>query len=168
MCDLCSDQSFILLSLGSNLGDRIANLKNAVSLLTSSGTISGISLSSFYESEPYGYREQPWFVNLALSAYCKSSPYDLLALCKEIEIKIGRQKRDKWHEREIDIDIILFDDLIVDNIDLKIPHPAMQDRKFVLLPSSELVGESIHPRLGVSVNKLLVDCTDKSIIRIIE
>lgn len=163
-----SEESFILLSLGSNLGDRIGTINKAISLLRDSGSISELSLSSFYETAPYGYREQPWFINIALIAKSKVTPLDLLKICKDIENKIGRLPRAKWHEREIDIDLILYGDEIIDNEYLKIPHPAMQERLFVLVPSAELAGERIHPKFCLSIKELLVKCTDKSEIRIIE
>ena len=167
--DNFSSESFsVLLSLGSNLGDRIGNLKKAISMLSDSGCLFDIYLSSYYETEPYGYQEQPWFVNMALSAKCNVSPGNLLVTCKEIENLVGRKPRAKWHQREIDIDLILFGNLMINDEFLQIPHPAMHKRLFVLVPSAEILGDSIHPELGLSINELLDKCSDNSIIKKIE
>ena len=162
------DDSIVLFSLGSNIGDKIGNINKAIKLLRESGIVRDIQISSYYETEPYGYLEQPWFINLVLRAKCKISPIKLLLLCKSIEHEVGRKARAKWHEREIDIDLILFGNEVVEDEQLTIPHPAMQDRLFVLLPAAEIAGELINPKLGLDIKTLLITCKDRSSVKLIE
>jgi len=159
-------KTFILLSVGSNLGDRKANIQAAFELLQYSGIISEVKMSSFYETEPWGIKDQPWFINVAITGYTSLSLNYLIQLCKSIEYILGRKVRKKWQAREIDIDIIFYGDELFDGDKLVVPHSEMHKRKFVLQPASELAGTMIHPKFGKSIFELLVDCEDNSIVRI--
>jgi len=157
----------VLLSLGSNLGEKREYIKNAIELLKKSNALENAVISSFYLSEPIGFKDQPWFLNVAVSGKTDLDINSLIEICKSIEYTLGRKKREKWHEREIDIDILFYGDLLLETEHLTIPHKLMHERKFVLQPASEIAGDYIHPKLGVSVSNLLDTCKDNTIVKII-
>lgn len=147
----------VFLSLGSNLGDRLANIQQAVSLLGMSDKINIIKTSSFYETEPWGNKNQPWFLNAALALDTEYSPEDLLFVCQNIEHQLGRirNEKDKWSERAIDIDILMYDDKILSiGEKLTIPHPFMHARAFVLVPMLEVKADLIHPVFNKTISEL--------------
>ena len=156
--------SYIAFSIGANLGDRLLSMKRAISLL--SEAITDLQCSSVYETEPVGYNDQPVFLNCAICGYTDKSPEYIIEICKRIEYIIGRQLRPKWHEREIDIDIVLFEDCILDSKDIAIPHPRMHLRAFVLQPLSEISPDRIHPVLKKNIKQLLSECTDTAEIKV--
>ena len=149
------------LSLGSNLGNRKNNLNEAIFHLKSKAGLI-INTSKVYESEPWGLKDQNFFLNQVIKLKPSFSPQDLLKCCKNIEIKMGRSKSIKWGARNIDIDILYFSKLILNEDDLKIPHPLIQERKFVLLPLNELNKTFNHPTLNKTNSKMLEDCSDNS------
>jgi 2-amino-4-hydroxy-6-hydroxymethyldihydropteridine diphosphokinase len=136
----------IYLSLGTNLGDRVGYILKALDALGSLGTV--LSVSTLYESEPWGYRDQPPFLNCVLSFTTDLGPRDLLRELKTLERKLGRRKRFRWGPREIDIDIILYGDTILKDPELQIPHPRLKERDFVLVPLLELDPEVRDPITG--------------------
>lgn len=136
----------VYLGLGSNLGDKEQNLNNAVSVLSQDiGKV--LKLSSFYFSKPWGYQSKNEFVNAVLLLETMYSPTEVLARTQSIEIEMGRKAKTGIHyeDRLIDIDVLIFDDLIVDSPDLKIPHPFITKRNFVLIPLAEIAPELIDP-----------------------
>jgi len=143
------------LGLGSNLGDRESNLKSAVEMLRVSGGILAVRASSFYETEPVGYVDQPGFLNAAAEVETTLSPEELLRLCHDIEDRLGRVRTIRWGPRTIDLDILLYGDRVIDTEDLTVPHPLMHEREFVLRPLSEIAPGLPHPRLGKTVGELL-------------
>ena len=149
------------LSLGSNLGNRKNNLNEAIFHLKSKAGLI-INTSKIYESEPWGLKDQKFFLNQVIKLKTSFSPQDLLKCCKNIEIKMGRSKSIKWGARNIDIDILYFSKIILNEDDLKIPHPLIQERKFVLLPLNELNKTFNHPTLNKTNSKMLEDCSDNS------
>ncbi len=157
----------ILLSFGSNLGDRKAMIEKAVELLIEKRAVFGTTLSSFYETEPVGYSDQPWFLNSALKGTTELSPEELFAVCKQTEKELGRISRTKWHEREIDIDVLFYGKLILKTDELEIPHPRLHERRFVLAPAAEIAPDLLHPVLGLDLSNLLMRCTDSSSVRIL-
>ena len=152
--------TFVALSLGASLGEKYHTLRMAFVQL--SEIIEEIQSSSIYETEPVGYQDQPAFYNFVCIGNTTLSVEDLHARIKSIEVQLGRQQRPQWHEREIDIDIVLFGDAIIQNEKLTIPHPRMHERLFVLKPLFELCPESIHPELQLSIRDLLASCPDTS------
>jgi len=143
----------VYLSLGSNVGDREANLRRAIEELNKVGEVSAVS--SFYETEPVEFIEQPWFLNMAVELQTELMPRQLLAAVLKIEREMGRKRLQPKGPRLIDIDIVLFGNAVVRNVELAIPHPAMHERKFVLMPLAEIAPEARHPALRRSVRELL-------------
>lgn len=141
----------VCISLGSNLGDRERNLFDAYNRIISIKGIRLSKLSRFYETEPVGGPPQPKYLNAALSIETELSPYKLLELFQYIENSMGRIHNIKWGPRNIDIDILLYDNKIIDDDCLKIPHPLMHTRLFVLEPLSEIEPFIIHPILKKSI-----------------
>ena len=152
----------VILSLGSNIGDKHSFLSQAINLIKSKKLIYDLKFSKIYKTEPVGIADQDWFYNMAISGECNLSPIDLFNELKGIEIVIGRVHRQRWHQREIDIDIIFFDSLVINTDSLIIPHPRMQERNFVLFPVNEIQTNFIHPVLKKTVGKLLKESKDNS------
>jgi 2-amino-4-hydroxy-6-hydroxymethyldihydropteridine diphosphokinase len=133
----------VYLSLGSNLGDRAAHLKAAIGRLEDLGRV--VAVSSFYETEPYEFTAQPWFLNCAVKLDTESMPKQLIGRILEIERAMGRNRKQKKGPRNIDIDILLFGSSIVHTPDLIVPHPGLHQRRFVLEPLTEIAPEVRHP-----------------------
>ncbi len=152
--------SGILLLLGTNLGDRLTNLQKAKDHLLGN-FIRIVKESSVYESEPWGKSDQPWFLNKVVEVETEMNPHRLLETCLAIETEMGRERKEKWGERLIDIDILFYHDQIINEPSLKIPHPGIPDRRFTLMPLAEKWGEMLHPVLNTEINKLLDGCGDQ-------
>lgn len=142
------------LSIGSNLGDRINYLKKALVKLKQNN-IQIIKSSNIIETEPYGYKEQGKFLNMAVEIDSDLEPFELMKLISKIESELGRIRTKRWGPRVIDIDIIFYDSLIINEPDLKIPHPDMQNRFFVLKPLQEIAPDFVHPVLKKTITELL-------------
>jgi len=141
------------LGLGSNLGDRKEYLSMACNQLCSVA-VREIRASSIYESEPLLKMPQPKFFNMVVCGLTVLSPQELHKKCKQIEINLGRIHRERWGSREIDIDILSYGGRIINNDDLIIPHPEIQNRSFVLIPLLELSPEWLHPETGITIKDL--------------
>lgn len=147
--------SIAFIGLGSNMGDKLANLKKAVLEL---GKVSGnkvLAVSSFYKTEPVGGVEQDWFVNAVAEVETGLTPRELLNKLLYIEKNLGRVRDAKWGPRVIDLDILLFDDLMMDEEGLSIPHPYLHERGFVLVPLAEIAPKVIHPKLKKTMSELM-------------
>jgi 2-amino-4-hydroxy-6-hydroxymethyldihydropteridine diphosphokinase len=158
MANAVSHQVFV--GVGSNIGDRKQNFLEALTRLAKLPDTKLIRESSLYESEPLG-DSKDWYVNGAIQIETKFKPELLLEKFKNIERAMGRKKvKKRWGSRVIDLDILLYDGLIVKKKNLRIPHPEMPNRKFVLLPLSEIGPQIVHPELGMTVSELLINVKD--------
>ncbi len=142
----------VYLSLGSNVGDRAAQLREAHARLATVGPM--VAVSSLYETEPVEFTEQPWFLNCAVALETNQTPQQLMTAILKIEEEMGRRRVQKKGPRSIDIDILLFGDKIIDSPELTIPHPAMQRRRFVLEPLAEIAPEVVHPVFKRTIREL--------------
>jgi len=146
------------LGLGSNLGDREGTLRRAIELIGTAPSVRVDSVSSFYETEPVGFVEQGRFINAAACVKTTLSAHELLRVCQGVEYALGRVRTIKWGPRTLDIDILLYGDDVLDTEDLKVPHPLMHERRFVLEPLSEIAPDAFHPVLRMTVRELLDRC----------
>jgi 2-amino-4-hydroxy-6-hydroxymethyldihydropteridine diphosphokinase len=145
--------NLVYISLGSNVGDRASNLRAAIERLDEAGSVK--ATSGFYETEPVELRDQPWFLNCVVALDTSFGPAELLKKILAIEQEMGRVRTRDKGPRSIDIDILLFDDKIVEERGLRIPHPAMHQRRFVLEPLAEIAPEAVHPQLRKTAGELL-------------
>src|SRR5690349_2697952 len=151
----------VYIGLGSNLGDRKANIREAEEKIVALPETRIVKASSLYESEPLG-NAKTWFVNNVIEVETEFEPDELLKRTKAIETAMGRKrvKGKRWGSRIIDLDLLLFDNQTINKRNLKLPHPEMHKRRFVLLPLSELAPHVVHPQLGQSVSALLATVKD--------
>lgn len=141
------------IALGSNLGDREENLRTALKHLEAKG-VRVVKVSTFIETEPYGVTDQPGFINAACQVATELPPLELLRLLLSIEQEMGRVRLRRWGERNIDLDLLLYEDAVLKSEELTLPHPDMHNRDFVLLPLAELAPEVVHPKLKKTIQEL--------------
>ena len=154
----------VYLSLGANLGDREGNLRGAIAELRAAG-VKVARVSSFYETEPVDYLEQPWFLNCVVEGETEVAAVELLRRLREIETRMGSKKEFEKGPRLLDIDILLYGDETIETSELEVPHPRMLQRKFVLAPLAEIAPGLRHPRWGATVEESLQNTADRSQIR---
>ena len=141
------------IALGSNLGDKEKNLRRALLLLTQQG-VEVVRVSSFISTEPYGVTDQPQFLNAVACVRTSLAPLALLDVLLATELAMGRVRLRHWGERNIDLDLLLYEDVVLDTPRLRLPHPDMQNRDFVLLPLAEIAPELKHPTLQKTIYEL--------------
>lgn len=150
----------IFILLGSNLGDRENHLSRAITLIGEHTVI--VRSSSLYQTAPWGKTNQPYFLNQVISVSTNYTAQELLNTLLEIEITLGRTRKEKWGERTIDLDILFFNAQVIQNDDLIVPHPGIASRRFTLMPLSEIAPDFVHPILQLSCSQLLDLCSDSS------
>jgi 2-amino-4-hydroxy-6-hydroxymethyldihydropteridine diphosphokinase len=155
--------SLAYLSLGSNVGEREKNLRDAIERLAAFGSV--VSTSSFYETEPVEFTAQAWFLNCAVALETNQTAQQLMAGLLNIEQEMGRRRMRQKGPRTIDIDILLFGDAVIDSPELIVPHPAMQQRRFVLEPLAEIAPAVRHPLLKKTVCELLDGLAPGQVVR---
>jgi 2-amino-4-hydroxy-6-hydroxymethyldihydropteridine diphosphokinase len=143
------------IGIGSNLESPAENCLKAVERLNTHPDLTLVARSSLYQSEPFGITDQDWFVNSVAQITTALSPDKLLEVCLSIELKIGRTRTEKWGPRIIDLDILFYDDLILKQDGLEIPHPGIAERSFVLAPMNEIAPNFVHPGLKKNIEALL-------------
>ena len=153
----------VYLGLGANLGDREANLRRALEELSSQVRIERVS--AIYETEPVGYEDQPWFLNLVCRGETYIDPFELLSFIKRIESRMDRKESFRNAPRPIDIDILFFGDRIIESENLIIPHPRITERGFVLVPLAEIASALVHPQFGKTIKNLLADLGDSKQVK---
>jgi len=154
----------VFLSLGSNLGNRGKNLAEAIQCLSRQTEV--IQTSSIYETDPWGFEDQPKFFNQVVEVQTASTPTELLAFLKEIEVELGREKTFRMGPRIIDLDILFYDDLVLTSNPLTIPHPALIQRAFVLIPLAEIAPDLIHPESKKTIKELAAEVDPTSVVRL--
>lgn len=156
--------NIIVLSIGSNLGDRKALIKQALLMLG----LTEIKVSSFYETEPWKSSNAPWFLNIAVMGKTEEPPLDFLKKALETEKQLGRGRaanKERHAPRPIDIDILYYNDAVINLPDLTVPHPRIANRRFVLEPLVEIAPDFSHPALKKTQKELLKECEDMSIVK---
>src|SRR3972149_9764682 len=157
----------IYLGFGSNEGDPILNCQKALDRLSQDKKVLLQKKSSLYKTEPIGYTKQRWFINGVVKVRSCLVPRELWNFLREIEISLGRKDGVRWGPRPIDLDILFYGDLIFKEEGLIIPHPCLQDRKFVLAPLGEIAPEFVHPVLKKPIKELLEGLREDQIVQII-
>ncbi len=154
----------VFLSLGGNLGDRLSNLRQALHALAE--TVGELqSMSSIYETEAWGGVSQPDYLNLAVIIKTDLKPLEVLEKTQAIEKKFGRIRKARWEARTVDIDILFYNGLVFDSVNLSIPHPLIAIRKFVLMPLMEIAPDFEHPVLKIAIKNLYSICKDNTIVK---
>ncbi len=160
MSDREPGYTVVYIGLGSNLGDRAANLRGALEALRRREDIEVVEVSPFQETEPVG-PPQPRYLNAAARVRTPLSPRELLEVLQEVEEQFGRERSVRWGPRTLDLDILLYGERIVDQPDLRIPHPRMHERRFVLGPLRKIAPEAVHPVLDKTVRRLLRELKER-------
>ncbi len=155
----------VFLSLGSNIENRLENLKKAHKVLKKSPKIEITKLSSVYETEPWEVESPSWFLNSVLKAECKLPPLQLLDFLEETEKKLGRKSKSDNSPRTVDIDILFYNDWIFHTPQLVVPHPLLHKRRFVLIPLAEIEPEWEHPQLQKEVKTILEELEDTTQVK---
>jgi 2-amino-4-hydroxy-6-hydroxymethyldihydropteridine diphosphokinase len=158
----CAIKKTVFIALGTNLGDRGSNLRAAIAAFPPQVQV--VSESRIYETAPWGYREQPDFLNQVVHAETDLPPSALLAYLKAIEEQIGREPTFRYGPRIVDLDILFIEDCIINQVDLSIPHPRLHERAFVLVPLADLVPDFLHPILGCTVGDLLAEIGNDGVV----
>ena len=154
----------VYIALGTNLGERLANLRAAIESMQPEITV--LAESHVYETPPWGYEDQPAFLNMVVKAETDLEPELLLNNLKQLEVELGRKQNFRWGPRLIDLDILFYDDLVLELPPLVIPHPRLHERAFVLVPLMDVAPDLIHPMFQRRVSDLLTDVDTQGIVHL--
>ena len=166
---MTATKNIAFIGIGSNTGDREKSCTDAIAAIGSWPGCSAIKISSLYESEPWGYEEQDRFINCAVQIETGADAFTLLAFLQETEQRLGKEKAFLWGPRTIDLDLLFFNQEVIDTPALKVPHPFLHQRRFVLEPLSELAPSWMHPVFKQTVEKLLRQVVDiKKVVKLAE
>lgn len=158
------NQHIVHLLLGANIGDTVSMLRRArIYISMCIGQIQ--STSPVYDTSPWGFKDQEPFVNQAISCQTDLNPRQILRKIHWIENRLGKKKIAHWGPRSIDIDILLYESQIIQDDDLKVPHPHMSSRRFVLIPLTQIASELIHPVKGITIKEMLELCKDTGSVK---
>ena len=155
------------IGFGSNIEDRLNYITQALQLLLEVDRVSLIQISSLYETEPVGYEEQDWFLNGVVAVETDLPVHQLLALLKTVEGLVGRRNRTRWGPREVDLDLLIYDQCCINTLDLIVPHPEMHQRNFVLVPFAEITPDVLHPILQQNIRTLLSNLNDEKTVKLV-
>jgi 2-amino-4-hydroxy-6-hydroxymethyldihydropteridine diphosphokinase len=152
------------IGLGSNLGDGIQNCRRALEAIGSDPRNRLVQCSPPYRTEPVGKRDQDWFINGVAAVETSMTPGDLLEFLLSVEDRMGRVRKEKWGPRIIDLDILFYGDRVLDGNNLRIPHPRLQERRFVLVPLSDIAPDLVHPVFRRTISRLLTELKSEEMI----
>ena len=158
--------AYAYIGFGSNIDDRLNYIAQALRLLSEADDVSLIQISSLYETEPVGYEEQDWFLNGVIAVETSLLVHQLLALLKTIEGLVGRRNRTRWGPREVDLDLLIYDQCCINTSDLIVPHPGMHQRNFVLVPFAEIAPDVLHPIFQQNIRTLLSNLNDEKAVKL--
>ena len=153
------------IGIGSNLSNPDKNCIEAINKISEHPDINLAAKSPLYQTEPIGHVEQEWFINAAIKIDTELSPTNLLSTLLNLELEMGRIRQEKWGPRLIDLDLLFYDDLILDQEGMTLPHPEIQKRKFVLVPMNEIAENHRHPALKKTISTLLQELADDSVVK---
>lgn len=154
----------VYIALGTNLGDRKTNLRAAIEAMPPDVKV--VEKSHIYETPPWGYEDQPAFLNMVVKAETSLEPESLLKYLKQIEAELGREKSVRWGPRLIDLDILFYDDLVIESPPLVIPHPRLHERAFVLVPLADIAPDLVHLVFHRKIGDLMAEIDTQGINRI--
>ena len=157
--------SYAYIGFGSNIGDRRAHIGQAICCLSEAESTSLLQVSSIYETQPIGYDEQDWFLNGVIEVETNLSPEQLLGFLKRVEVQVGRRARIRWGPREIDLDLLIYNQLCINTSTLMVPHRDMHKRRFVLVPFEEIAPNTLHPVFRETIQTLLRQLVDDKLVR---
>lgn len=157
-------ENIAYIGIGSNLGDKVKYCSNAIEEISGYKGNVILEKSSFYRTEPWGKEDQGWFINCVVKIETPLSALELLRFLQGIEVKFKRVKGQRWSPRTVDLDVLFVNDEVINRPGIQIPHPLIQERRFVLVPLCEISPELIHPTLNRSVKELLEKTRDEKVV----